>query len=128
MAKTGRSILAVVAGLVFIFALSIVADIIMLSTGIMIDNPFSDNPTWVVMVVTTYRLIFSIAGCYLAARLAPARPMRHAMILGFIGLVLSIVGSAMMWQEPYWYPVALIVMALPCAYIGGKIRTSQITQ
>jgi hypothetical protein len=124
MKNTGKSILAIVVGIVLIFVLSILMDIIMLKTGVMTDNPFSANPAWVVVVVLSYRIVINVFGCYMAARLAPERPMRHAMILGFIGLVLSIIGSAMMWQEPYWYPVALIVLALPCAYIGGKLRTS----
>ena len=35
----------------------------------------------------SYRAVFDVFGCYLTARLAPARPMLHAMVLGGIGLV-----------------------------------------
>jgi hypothetical protein len=36
------------------------------------------------------RVAFAVAGSYLTARLAPDRPMRHALVLGAIGLVLGI--------------------------------------
>ncbi|WEX07944.1 hypothetical protein [Chelativorans sp. AA-79] len=72
------------------------------------------------LLALAYRVIFAVLGCYIAARLAPARPMLHAMILGAIGLVLSIVGAVAMWHMgSQWYPVALVLTALPSAWLGG---------
>jgi O-antigen/teichoic acid export membrane protein len=74
------------------------------------------------VLATAYRIVFGIAGCYLAARLAPDRPMKHALILGVVGLVLSIAGAAAMWGAgPGWYSLAIIAITLPCAWIGGKV-------
>jgi len=39
-------------------------------------------------------------------------------------MVLAAVGAAVTWNKgpefgPHWYPIALIVLALPCAWLGG---------
>lgn len=65
-----------------------------------------------------------VAASYITARLAPDRPMQHALAGGFLGMVLAAVGAAVTWNKgpefgPHWYPIALIVLALPCAWLGG---------
>jgi hypothetical protein len=121
--KTLKSIGAVLAGLILIFALSHLTDVVMEKTGVML-NPFHKNPLWVMLFVTAYRLIFVAAGTYLAAVLAPGKPMLHAMILGTIGCVLGILGAIAMWDHPpHWYPVSLVILGWPFAWLGGKLKT-----
>jgi hypothetical protein len=118
-----KSIGAVLAGLVAIFVLSHVTDFALEKPGIM-KLPFSDNPTWFILGVTFYRLVYSVIGCYIAALLAPSNPMRHALILGVIGVILSSLGAIAMWEQgPGWYAISLIIFALPCAWLGGKLKT-----
>ena len=117
-----RSIGATLAGLLAIVILSTATDMALHATGIYppINERMSSDKLFV--LATAYRIIFGIAGCYLAARLAPDRPMKHALILGVVGLVLSIAGAAAMWDAgPGWYSLAIIAIALPCAWIGGKV-------
>jgi hypothetical protein len=57
--------------------------------------------------------------------------MDHAMIGGFIGLALSLVGAVVTWNRgpefgPHWYPIALVVLALPTAWLGGFFRVRQL--
>jgi hypothetical protein len=76
------------------------------------------------LIATSYRIVISIAGGWLTARLAPANPMKHALILGIVGTILGIVGIAVTWKlalGPRWYPIALAVLALPQCWAGGKI-------
>jgi hypothetical protein len=84
------------------------------------------------LLATIYRIVYAIVGSYITARLAPDRPMGHAMVGGMIGLALSIVGAAVTWKHtemgPHWYPLALVVTALPCAWVGGKIREMEISR
>jgi hypothetical protein len=78
---------------------------------------------------TVYRTIYGIVGAYIVARLAPFRPMEHALISGAIGTVMSIIGAAATWNlglGPHWYPVALILVALPSAWVGGRLRLTQL--
>jgi hypothetical protein len=76
-----------------------------------------------------YRCVYGVLGSYVAARFAPRAPMKHAMALGVIGLALSAVGAFVAIRVanlgPAWYPVALVVTALPCAWLGGKLYLSR---
>jgi hypothetical protein len=51
--------------------------------------------------------------------------MRTALRLGGVGVLLSLVGLAVSLSKPelgpIWYPAALVAVALPCAWLGGKI-------
>ena len=120
-----RSIGAVVAGLLAVIILSLGTDVVMHATKVF--PPWGERMTDALFVLATaYRSVYAVAGSYIAARLAPDRPMRHALVLGFIGLALSIVGLVATWNAgpelgPRWYPIALVVTALPCAWVGGKL-------
>ena len=57
--------------------------------------------------------------------------MQHALLGGTIGLILSTVGVVVTWNRgpelgPHWYPLALVATALPCAWLGGKLRQKQL--
>jgi hypothetical protein len=81
------------------------------------------------LFATVYRTIYGIIGAYIVARLAPFRPLEHALIGGAIGTVLSITGAAATWNRglgPHWYPVAFIFVALPSAWVGGRLRLTQL--
>jgi hypothetical protein len=123
--KTLKSIGAVFAGLVLIFALSTITDVLLEKTGMM-KLPFADNPLWLMLVVVLYRNVYVTAGGFLAAKLAPSNPMKHVLILACIGTVLGISGAVMMWHEPpHWYPIALIILGWPSTWLGGKLHTRQ---
>ena len=81
-----RSIGAILAGFVVIVVLSTGTDFILESTGVFpsFKEQFEQNvyPMSMLIVATIYRIVYSVAGCYVAARLAPNRQMMHAMILG----------------------------------------------
>ena len=67
-------------------------------------------------------MLFGVIGGYVTARLAPARPVMHAMILGAIGTVLGIVGVSVMWAfGNHWYPIALAVLAIPQSWLGARV-------
>ena len=120
-----RSIGAVLAGLLVIFILSLGTDVVMHATGIYPPwfQPMADG-LWVLALA--YRIVYGVAGGYIAARLAPNRPMAHALALGAVGLALSIAGVAANWNKgpeygPKWFSLALIATALPCAWVGGRL-------
>ncbi len=125
-----RSLGAVVAGLLIIFVLSLGTDVVMHATGIFPPwfQPMA-GPLWVFALA--YRSVYAVLGSYVTARLAPNNPMKHVMLLGVIGVVLSMAGLVSTWNAgpefgPKWYPLALVASALPCAWLGGKLRQRQI--
>ena len=83
-------------------------------------------------LASAYRIVYTILGAYVAARLAPDRPMWHAMVLGWIGFVISLIGAAVTWNAqppvgPHWYALAVAVISLVCAWIGGRLREMQLS-
>jgi len=126
--QLGQSILALLAGFVVAIVLSLGTDLGLHAIGLTpaLGQPMSDG--WL-LVATIYRTIYGVIASYVVARLAPSRPMLHALIAGFIGLVVSAAGAIATWNSglgPHWYPLALVVLAVPPAWIGGKIREMQL--
>jgi len=125
----GRSIGALVAGLVVGIVLSLGTDAILRVTGIF--PPFGQlMSSGMFVLAITYRVIYSVLASYIAARLAPDRPMWHAMVLGVINLVVSLIGALATWNKgpeygAHWYPLSLVVLALPAAWLGGRFYTAR---
>ena len=129
--RIGRSIVAVLVGIIVGIVATIVTDIVLHQGGVF--------PPWGASMVgydgalalaTAYRTVYGIAASYLIARLAPNRPMPHALVGGLIGLAVSALGAAATWNKgpafgPHWYPLALIVLAMPQAWIGGQLYVMQ---
>ncbi len=128
--QIGRSILAVLIGIVAGIAVTIATDFAL--HAIHVFPPWDQRvPDGLLFLATAYRTVYSIAASYLIARLAPYKPVQHALVAGAIGTVVSIAGTISTWNggpayEPHWYPIALVVLALPCAWVGGMIRVRQL--
>ena len=123
--RIGRSIGAVLAGFVTVVVLSIGTDAVMHASGVF---PALGQPmvTALWLLATAYRAVYAVAGSYLAARLAPDRPMWHALALGAVGLVVSTVGVVATWNQgpefgPKWYPLGLVASAIPFSWMGGRL-------
>jgi len=126
----GRSIGAVVAGILVGIILSLGTDIALRAAhifpsgvGMMSDGLFA--------LATAYRTVYGILSCYVTARLAPRRAMKHALMVGALGMVVSLIGAVATWNMvphlgPHWYPIALTVLAMPQAWVGGAIREMQL--
>ena len=117
---------AVLAGLIAIFVLSIATDTALHASGVFppFGQPMADA---LFLLATAYRIVYGVAGSYLTARLAPDWPLRHALTLGLVGLVLSTAGALAAWElGPAWYSLAIIAISLPCAWLGGKLREMQL--
>ena len=122
-----KSIWAVVAGVLVIIVVTTLADIVLHVTGIFppMDQPINDA---LALLATSYRIVISIGGAWVTARLAPEKPMKHAIILGCVGVVLGLVGVVTTWNMglgPRWYPIALAVLAVPQCWVGGKLYEMQ---
>jgi hypothetical protein len=124
-----RSIGAVIAGLLAIVVLDSAFDFILHSTGIYppVGQTMADG---LFLLALAYRIVDAIIGCSITAWLAPSRPMLHALTLGGIGVVLSTLGvlatlSGGPELGPLWYPISLMVVALPCAWVAGRLVESK---
>jgi Mn2+/Fe2+ NRAMP family transporter len=115
--RIGQSIVAVIAGMLVGIVITLGTDVVLHAVGVFPPWGASmvgfDGP---LLLATAYRTVYGVLGSYIIARLAPDRPMQHALVGGFLGLVVSIVGAAVTWNKgpafgPHWYPLALIVLA-----------------
>jgi hypothetical protein len=130
--RIGRSIGAVLAGVVTSVVPTLGTDAVLHAVGVFPPIGQSmDGYEWTLLLAAIYRTIYGVAGSYVTARLAPDRPMGHALVGGVLGLAASIVGAVVTWNKgpafgPHWFPVALIVLAMPTAWVGGKLRLRQL--
>ena len=128
--RRGRSAIALFAGLLVGVVLSLGTDQIL--------HVLKIYPPWgqtmsdgLFLLATAYRVVYTVIGSYIAARLAPDRPMWHAMVLGIVGLVVSLAAAVGTWNSepplgPHWYAVAIAAISIPCAWLGGKLRERQL--
>jgi hypothetical protein len=124
--KILKGIGAILAGIVFIVVTHTATDFVLEKLGIFPPPAQGFHITWMVVTATIYRSLYTIAGGYVTAALAPDPPMRYVWILGIIGLVISTlaaIATIPMQLGPAWYPIALAVLALPCVWLGGKLKT-----
>ena len=130
--NTLKSIGAVLAGIFAGIILTIGTDIALHAIGVFPPWGASmvgfDGP---LLLATVYRTVYGVLASYIIARLAPDRPMQHALVGGGAGLAVSILGAVLTWNKgpasgPHWYPLALIVLAIPQAWAGGKLRLMQL--
>lgn len=123
--RLSRSIAAIAAGFFSVVILSLGTDQVL--------HVLDVYPPWgqpmrdpgLNLLALAYRTVYTVFGSYLTARLAPRAPMRHAVTLGGIGLVFAVGGVIAATQAdlgPIWYPVALAVETLPCAWLGGVLH------
>jgi len=127
--QLGRSVIALLVGFVVGVVLSLGTDFVLHLVGVFpaLGDPVGSKP---LLLATIYRTIYSVLACYVTARLAPDRPMGHALAAGAIGFAISTLGAVVTWNKgpafgPHWYPVVLIVLAMPSAWLGGKLRRTQ---
>jgi hypothetical protein len=121
--KILRSIGAVVAGFLACAVLSIVTDFILEAAGWFppLDEPQRTTAT-MLAVALAYRTVYTVVGGYVTAALAPAKPAAHAIALGVLGMAAGTLGAVAMWKlGNNWYPIALVVEAVPCTWLGATL-------
>ncbi len=122
--RLGRSVFAVFLGFVTVVVLSLGTDQIL---HVLKVYPPWGQPMYqpgLNLLALSYRILYTVLGMYITAKYAPYSPMRHVWVGGIIGLVLGIIGviaAIPLNLGPIWYPIAIAVTALPCAWLGGVL-------
>lgn len=124
----GRSILAIVVGFVLTGALNVGTNAALAHAGVIpASGPTTDTVT--LLIICAYVAAFGILGCYVTARLAPRRPLLHALVLGGLALAMSIPATIAVWNDtPAWFNLYNLIAIMPYAYIGGRIRVGQLSR
>ena len=122
--RLGRSVVAVLVGFVAVFILSLGTDQVL--------HVLHVYPPWgqtmyepgLNFLALSYRIVYTIIGAYITAKLAPQNPMRHALALGVVGTIIGTVGAIAtipMHLGPNWYPIAIVLTGLPSCWLGGVL-------
>ena len=126
-----QSIGAVVAGFIAVVALSMGADYIAESTGVLPRPERLEDYTnvhWA--IAAAYRTAFNVVGGYVTARLAPMKPVTHGIVLGCIGFAGAMAGVIFTWNfippEARWYPISLVVTSVPFCWLGAKLYRPRV--
>ena len=123
--RPGRSVAAVLLGFIAVVVLSLGTDQVLHSLGV---YPPWGQPMWDAgdnLLAFAYRSVYTVAGGYIAARLAPRNPMRHVLALGALGFLVAFAGAIAtvpMELGPDWYPIALVLTAVPLVWLGGVLH------
>ena len=130
--RIGRSIAAILIGMAAGIAVTLGTDFAL--HAMKVFPPWDQRvPDGLLALATFYRTVYCVAAAYLSGRLAPYRPVLHAMVGGVVGFLVNIAGTVATWNggpayEAHWYPIALIVLALPSSWLGGFLRERQISK
>jgi len=114
---------AVLAGLLAIVVVTTAIDAALHAAGVY-PPPGEPMADALFLLALAYRVVSGIGAGYLTGRLAPDRPVAHAVALGVVGVVISTAGAVAMWDAgPAWYSLGNIAIAVPCAWLGGKLAS-----
>jgi hypothetical protein len=105
-----KSVGTVLAGFITVVVLSVATDFLMEALEVFTPPGEGFFTTWMLVIALIYRMIYTIAGGYITARLAPAQPMNHVTVLGIIGVV---AGS---WYNSRVEPTGTQVSNSSCCY------------
>jgi ABC-type Mn2+/Zn2+ transport system permease subunit len=89
--------------------------------------PHQAAPMPIMLGSIVFGMIFALIGGYVAARLARHKPTAHGvavaavMALGAAISLLSTLGKGAVWSQ-----VAALVLMVPCAVLGGWLRSRQV--
>ena len=127
--RLGRSTLAVLVGFVAVAVLSLALD--QLLHVLKVYPPWGQpmHEPGLNALALSYRIVVTILGGYITARLAPHSPVRHGVILGIIGTVVALAGAITtipMNLGPSWYPILLVVTGLPCCWLGARLYAGKV--
>lgn len=127
--QTWKSIGAVFAGLLGVVITTTFVDIVLhvLHVYPPMPDPQAGTPVTpltdgLALLASSYRVVITVAGGYLTAKLSPGRSLRDALVLGLVGTGLGILGAVQTWNlnmGPHWYAVSLAVLAIPECWFGG---------
>lgn len=130
--KTSRlkSIVAVLAGMIVIIVIILFStgtDVLFVKLGVFPPIEIGSYTSIMLMIALIYRCIYAILGGYVTSKMAPDKPIYHVIILGVIGTILSILGTIVGWNlSEHWYPIALVITAIPCTWLGAKIYLNKL--
>jgi len=105
-------------------ALSSVVIVGSASTALVVDTFAPETLVRFAVIALVVDLGYAMAGGYLAARFARIAPLASAAAFGIMSLMLTLAADAEAMGA--WYPIALQLLLVPAAVLGGWVRARAI--
>jgi len=125
-----RSLMAVALGYVVMLVAVVGGDMAFtaLAPGLMPQPGEQPDAVYFVFNLSTGAFFMGI-GAYVTAMLAGRAEMKHALGLGALSIAMSIL-SILKYpgDQPLWYSIALMFLAIPSALVGGYFRARQVEE
>lgn len=120
----GRSILAVVAGFIAWSILWLLSNIAIAGA---FPEAFREDGTTqsvgILVLLLFDSATFSLLSGWLTGFVAKGREMHHGLVLGIVLLAVGVAVQIGYWDVmPLWYHLIFLVLLLPMAALGGKLR------
>jgi len=120
-----KSIGVILLAFISIALLSIVTDFLLESIGMLPDPKKGLFDTWAIILVLVYRGIYTIFAGFIIAKLAPSKPILHAIILGAVGIIITILATndpSFADKAPLWFGYTMAAITIPCLWVGVNIQ------
>jgi nitrate/nitrite transporter NarK len=107
--------------------LSVLTDFLLEQIGVLPNPEKGLFETWAILLVLSYRAIYTVFTGFIIARFASNKPMLHALILGIIGTVITLLAVSnpdFAQKSILWFGYTLAAMTIPCLWLGVKIQQS----
>jgi len=127
MKNVYKSIGVILLAFISITLLSIATDFLLESIGILPDPKKGLFDTRTIILVLAYRGIYTIFAGFIIAKLAPSKTILHAIILGAIGIIITILATtdpSFVDKAPLWFGYTMAAITVPCLWLGVNIQLS----
>lgn len=84
-------------------------------------------PAAAFVVILLAWAIGSLAGGFVAAKLAPAGKVGHALVVGSLQLAAGVATVLMIPGHPPWFVAVGVTLFLPLAWLGGRLASRRAT-
>lgn len=117
-----RAFTSLVVGVAFTIVATLLVDTLLRTYDVF---PSADLPmsTQSAVLALAYRVAIGFVAGQIAAAISPWNFSTHAVILGLAVIVANLFGIATIWNRgigPQWYPIAILVLAIPQSVAGAK--------
>jgi hypothetical protein len=123
VARTGRAILAVLAGAVVWAVLWVGGTKVVqmaVPTALPVGQPVTDSGVLVGLII--YSVVLSILAGYVTARVAASAATPAVRGLAILQLLLGVGIEASAWSlTPVWYHVVFLLLLVPATLYGGRL-------
>lgn len=120
-----KSIGVILLSFAIIALMSVLTDFLLEKIGVLPNPEKGLFETWAILLVLFYRAIYTVFAGFIIARLAPNKPILHAIILGVIGTSITLwaISSPEFAQKStLWFGYTLAILTIPCLWLGVKIQ------